>query len=250
MESFSGNLRLLLLLLGAVAIVLILGYTYLKSNTGKSRKLRELESYDVADLEIEKPRPAFFGSEEIAVDHDVPRLYLDEEDKPRRHRETVKQKPPARTAPHAAGQARQQAMPHYFIMNVMARPGFDFSGEQVLETLNELGLQYGEMEIYHCYADGVADDEPVFSVADAMNPGYLKPDDLPGRSLKGLSLFMQLPNPEEGEAAYDMMLDAGKRLSLNLDGMLCDETRSVLTPQTISHHKERISEFNRQSKLV
>jgi cell division protein ZipA len=258
MDSFTGNLRLFLLIVGIVIIALVLAYTYYKTRLGKDRKWRDLQEFDDYDG-YGNTRIDFSDTQRESIDtdllDDLPPIWIDEEQTVTRPRpatsKAATEKPAAKPAVKPAPKTKtapRQAMPYYFILNVLVKSEETFSGDTVLQTLEELGLRFGDMDIYHYYPEAES-AEPVYSIADALNPGYLKPDDLPGRGLKGLSLFMELPNPMSGEQAYDQMLEAGKRLAWTLNGSLCDETRSVLTPQTISHHKERIAEYNRQSKL-
>jgi FtsZ-interacting cell division protein ZipA len=45
------------------------------------------------------------------------------------------------------------------------------------------------------------------------------------------------------------MLDAATTIAEELDGTLCDESRSHLTPQSINHLRERIADFVRRQLL-
>jgi cell division protein ZipA len=65
----------------------------------------------------------------------------------------------------------------------------------------------------------------------------------------GIAMFMRLPGPEHPADAFQLMLDAAKTLAEDLDGTLCDESRSTLTSQSINHLRERIADFGRRQML-
>ena len=62
----------------------------------------------------------------------------------------------------------------------------------------------------------------------------------------GLCLF---PASAWGAPQYQQMLDAARTVAEDLNGTLCDETRSTLTPQSINHLRERIADFRRRQML-
>lgn len=128
-------------------------------------------------------------------------------------------------------------------LTIMAPPGRPFSGSDVVAAAQAVGMEFGMMDIFHFHSPGRKTPKPVFSLASAVEPGVIDPEEADAILTPGLILFMRLPGPLEGEAALDTMLDRARILSEQLDGELCDETRSVLTPQTIGHLRERISEW-------
>ena len=66
----------------------------------------------------------------------------------------------------------------------------------------------------------------------------------------GLAMFMRIPGPVDAGSAFQQMLEAGRRIAERLDGVLCDETRSTLTKQSVNHIREQIAEHARQSLLA
>ena len=132
-------------------------------------------------------------------------------------------------------------------LTIMAKPDRSFSGSSIRETLQTVGMRFGDMHIFHHF--GMANqqnDSPVFSAADALEPGIFDEDTLDNHTTKGLILFMRLPGPLEGLVAFELMLSTGQQLAKFLDGELCDETRSTLTAQATTHLRERIGEFKRK----
>ena len=135
-------------------------------------------------------------------------------------------------------------------LNVMARAPQRFHGLDILTALRETGFVFGHMNIFHHYPDGADETRPLCSVANTVEPGRFDIEHMAELETPGLSLFMQLPGPLEGRAAFDRVLQIGRALAERLDGELCDESRSVLTLQTIGHLKETIESFRFRCKMA
>jgi len=125
------------------------------------------------------------------------------------------------------------------VLNIMSPKGHVFTGEGIHAVMTSAGLTHGEHKIYHYMQDNVA----VFSIANAIEPGFFDLSQLQSISTPGLAVFMQLPGPVECRKALDSLLEVSKRLADALSGELCDENRTVLTPQTISHLKEKVEAY-------
>lgn len=139
--------------------------------------------------------------------------------------------------------------PLIIVLNIMAKPGQWFDGQNLLAALEANSMQHGEMMIFHRYSDTSA-KQPVFSLANTVEPGNFNLDTIEQLQTPGLSLFMQLPGPIDSREAFELMLKTGRNLAQQLDGDLCDETRSVLTLQTIGHIKEKIEAFLFRQKMA
>jgi len=137
------------------------------------------------------------------------------------------------------------------VLNVMAEPGQPFRGAEVRSALESVDMRFGEMKVFHHYGIGDTRSEtPVFSVANMLEPGVFDLAGMEAMSSPGLVMFMRLPGPLDARVAFELMLNTGQRLAEQLGGDLRDETRSVLSAQTIAHVRERIGEFNRRRLLA
>lgn len=125
------------------------------------------------------------------------------------------------------------------ILYIMSPKGHVFTGEGIHAVMTSAGLTHGEHQIYHC----MQDNQATFSIANAIEPGFFDLSQLKSVSTPGLALFLQLPGPVECRKALSSLLEIGKRLADALTGELCDENRSVLTQQTISHLKEKVEAY-------
>ncbi len=131
-------------------------------------------------------------------------------------------------------------------VNVMSR-GAPFNAAQVREAMRAVDMRYGEMNIYHRYN---ARGQVLFSLASVVEPGTFPKKDDAGFGTPGLVMFTQLPGVQDGLAIYSDMLFTAERLVPLLDAELRDETRSVLSKQTIEHTRERILEHRRKVQLL
>lgn len=122
--------------------------------------------------------------------------------------------------------------------------GEHFKGQQLFETLHKAGLIYGEMNIFHYPGDDNADTFALFSLANIVEPGTFDLQDAENFSTPGISLFMRLPSRVDNNEAYDKFVHVAQIIAADLNGELCDETRSQLTQQIITYKKEQIKKLD------
>ncbi len=134
------------------------------------------------------------------------------------------------------------------VLYVIAQRKTGFAGADVLTALEDLGLKYGNMRIFHHYGIGeLKVQQPVFSIANMVEPGTFNPQRISNLTTPGLALFMRLPGPFGGRVAFELMLNNGQKMAEWLGGTLEDERHAELTPQTISRLRERIANFEQRS---
>jgi len=138
----------------------------------------------------------------------------------------------------------------HIVMTVMARSGERFAGEALRHALEHVDLYHGDMNIFHRHEHPKDPATPtLFSAANVLAPGDFEPARMDAQTSPGIAMFMRLPGPQQPADAFQQMLDAAKTVADDLNGTLCDETRSTLTPQSINHLRERISDFRRRQML-
>jgi cell division protein ZipA len=79
-----------------------------------------------------------------------------------------------------------------------------------------------------------------------MQPGVFDIDNMADMSTPGLVFFLTLPGPENMMQAYDYMLETAQAVARNLGADVLDESRSVLTRQTMEHSRQQIRELERR----
>lgn len=127
-------------------------------------------------------------------------------------------------------------------LRLMSRDKAGFPGEQLVLALREEGLRHGRYGIFHWSRDGSGDD-PVFSVANLVEPGSFDLSRLRTDTFPGVSLFMALPGPMEGVAAFDALVGVARKLATALGGELLDEQGSTLSIQRQRYIREEIIQF-------
>lgn len=130
------------------------------------------------------------------------------------------------------------------ISHSIVSKGEYFSGENLFKAIETAGLLHGEMDIFHYPGDKKAETFALFSLADLVEPGTFNPDDAAQFTTPGISLFMRLPARIDNNDAYDKFIKVAIIIATELDGELCDETRSRLTQQAVTHKKGLIKKLN------
>ena len=148
-----------------------------------------------------------------------------------------------------AGANRPEAR-EVIVINVLAKSGQHFTGEKLKKLFEACGLQYGDLDIYHRHEQTDNRSPVQFSVASAVEPGTFRPENMAALSTAGISFFMSLPGPSNSLQAFEFMLETAQCVVRNLGGELKDERRSVMTPQTIEHCRQRIREFERTKRSL
>lgn len=116
------------------------------------------------------------------------------------------------------------------VMHVMAAPGAEYNGPDLVAAFDDLGLVFGDMGIYHHYGVGeMKTDQPLFHLANMLEPGSFEPDNMDDFRTRGLSLFMRLPPPLDAVAVFELMLNCARRLADSLGGEVLNPDRQPLT---------------------
>jgi cell division protein ZipA len=124
-----------------------------------------------------------------------------------------------------------------------------FNGPELLAALEKNGLRHGDMRIFHHYGleQGKGRPvDPVFSIADMLEPGIFDPAAMDDFTTRGLAMFMRLPGPLSGRVAFELMLSHAHRLAESLRGVLKDETHAPLTAEKIASLRHGIETFEQQ----
>lgn len=146
----------------------------------------------------------------------------------------------------AAGKLPRDVEPEVFMLNVVARSPRGFRGEDILQILLACDLRFGDMNFFHRHEFKAGRGAIQFSVANMMQPGVFDIDNMSDMSTPGLVFFLTLPGPEDMMKAFDYMLETAQAVARNLGGDVLDESRSVLTKQTMEHSRQQIRDLERR----
>lgn len=222
-----NDLRLILLLLGAVVIVGLYLWDTLQEHLPGQRRLAKTEGTDPdsepgVDLRLSAQEP---DGEDVAALLSSLRTAdaepgLDHE---------------ATTEPVRGGD-------RIITLHVVADPARPFAGPEVHAALKAAGLEFGEMSIYHHYGlPGMRSEQPLFHLANMVEPGVLKPGTMEGFSTPGLSLFMVMPTPMDAGVVLDLMLVSARTLARRLGGTVMTHERQALSEAYVQQLREQIN---------
>ena len=137
-----------------------------------------------------------------------------------------------------------------FVLHVAAPEGQAYNGQDVIETLESLGLKFGLNDLYHRVTEQHGVTESVFAVASMVQPGTLHPAEAEALTTPGLSMFLLVPGPLEGRAAMHDMMETAHRLTVTLGGTVLDDKRALLKAQTAQFVLDQIAEIDRKARLA
>lgn len=129
------------------------------------------------------------------------------------------------------------------VLNVMAKSGRLFAGDDLLHVLITSGMKFGDMNIFHRRLGGDSKGPVIFSIANILNPGTFDLNRMHEFTTVGVSLFLAMPTSIKNLEAFEQMLGVAQQICSSLDGDLRDDNRNLMTAQTIEHYRQRIRDF-------
>ncbi|WP_417584086.1 cell division protein ZipA [Nitrincola sp.] len=134
------------------------------------------------------------------------------------------------------------------VITVVGRDRQKLPGVPLQKVVEACGMEFGDMSIYHRFEGDAVASSLQFSMANAVNPGTFDPDAMDELETPAVSFFMSMREPKDPMTAYECMLATAETLAKHLDGDLLDEDRSVMREQTKEHYRQRIRDFEMQSR--
>lgn len=242
------ELRLILLLIGAVVIVGV--YLYSRRSSVASSKS------DYGDERFAQREPRLRAQNDIDDEFpdDLPPLRATEVADSADiagSRETMNSGIDNDIGTVSAQPTETEKLPEKIIvLNILpVEEGTVFVGADLLDVFDRAGLEYGQYDVFHRIKETAEGPLSVFSVVSATEPGSFDITGLADESFRGLSLFMVLPGPVRGVDAFADMLATARRIAEQIRGEVKDRNRSTLTRQTAHHIREEIIEFEHSRQL-
>lgn len=118
-----------------------------------------------------------------------------------------------------------------------------FKGPRLFNSLEQNGLLFGEMAIYHRHADLSGTGKVLFSVANMVAPGNFRLDNPDEFETPGIAFFMTLPCYGEADHNFKLMLKTAQQIADDLGGHVLDEHRNLMTPNKLDEYRERVRQF-------
>jgi len=136
-----------------------------------------------------------------------------------------------KSPPPEAEVAKNVVLPPQLVLFIAADIDADFAGEEVLKALDNAGLSFGDMGIFHRMVLTGEGEASLFSVANGVKPWTLVPEELVEQSTPGLSMILNLPSPiNNHETIHDFMRTA-ERLAADLGGVLKNQEQQAITAE-------------------
>ena len=133
------------------------------------------------------------------------------------------------------------------ILHVMAKPGHVMPGPELLESLLENHLRFGSMNIFHRHEQHDGTGQVLFSLANSLNPGTFDLANMDAFETPGVTLIMPLEGLVKPLDTYRELVRTARAIARTMGAVVQDDTRSVLTNQTIEHYRQQIIEYTRRS---
>ncbi len=154
---------------------------------------------------------------------------------------------PEAEQPAVVAQAPEEPKPEpemqVLVLNVHCAGEEPFVGTELFDSMQQNGLIYGEMNIFHRHVDLSGNGKVLFSVANMMHPGTLEHGDPAEFSTKGISFFMTLPCYGEAEQNFNLMLRTAQQIADDMGGNVLDDQRNLMTPDRLAGYRRQIVEF-------
>lgn len=153
--------------------------------------------------------------------------------------ESVIEEPVAEPEP----EVEQEVPLEVIVLNVHCAGDESFVGTKLFDSMQQNGLIYGEMDIFHRHADLSGTGKVLFSVANMMQPGTLKHDDPAEFTTKGISFFMTMPCFGDAEQNFKLMLKTAQQIADDLGANVLDDARNLMTPNRLDSYRAQIQQF-------
>jgi len=128
------------------------------------------------------------------------------------------------------------------VLSVMAKSGRRFGSYDLLQIISGVGLQFGDMNIFHYYSNTpqIEAGTPLFSLVSAEEPGDFQLDQFGNFSCSGLMLFMNMKSVSNPRAVFHQMLMTAERLTEDLDGELRADPKTPWTKGVSDYYLRKL----------
>ncbi len=132
--------------------------------------------------------------------------------------------------------------PQVYSLIIQAPESTFYTGRDFMPLFLSQGLKFGAMDIFHRYKNmGKERGEPLFSLANAVEPGTFNLEELDFFTTPAFAIFSTFSGQSEYINDYKKMVNTADFLMKELGGELLDKSRSIYSQEI---HKKRIEEIN------
>ncbi len=148
----------------------------------------------------------------------------------------------AETNKASTGQKTNNQPNDIIVIYILPKGDALLEGSQINSTAQALGLNFGEMNIFHYSSDG----RNIFSLANMLEPGSFDSETIHVLKTTGLTLFMQIKRDgamDDSMNDLSEMLQRGYQIAGLLEARLCNHKREPLTEQDAENYRTQVREF-------
>ncbi|MCK5728541.1 MAG: cell division protein ZipA C-terminal FtsZ-binding domain-containing protein [Methylococcales bacterium] len=127
-----------------------------------------------------------------------------------------------------------------FQLSIISPTDKGFSGEDIFSILDNVGLKYGNLQIFE-RIDG--NNMVDFAVANIVNPGVFPKGDLKDFSCPGLSFFMQPKQVSHPSEVFEDFIRTLNFVALKLEGEMKDHLHHPLTDEYLQQIRQDLSKM-------
>ena len=156
--------------------------------------------------------------------------------------------------PHWFGKAREDdsqsdeaiTEEEIIFLNLKSRDGM-IEGADLIRAMQKYNLVHGDMNIFHRLTEG--SQQPLFSVANMVEPGSFDLDKLATMTTPGITLFLRLPRTFDALHALDEMWSATRGLASELNADILDRNHKPFSSQKQQRMRDEVLDYMRQIAL-
>lgn len=131
-------------------------------------------------------------------------------------------------------------------LNLKSRDG-KIEGADLIRAMEKYNMKHGDMDIFHRLTEG--SKQPLFSVANMVEPGTFELDKLATMQTPGITLFLRLPRTFDALHALDEMWSVTRGLAAELNADILDRNHQPFSSQKQQRMRDEVLQYMRQIAL-